>query len=502
MLQHYLLQVDPHRMIFNPLNPRKHRGPEYASLKESIEQVGIIQPPIVRALPGDLYEVVDGEGRISVALELGLEKIWVICVGIVDDVEALMLLQTSNAVRSYDFLAESKGFARLSQQGVSTADLMKKFGYGETKIRTMVSIGSFPSDILALIEADIAKSEKQAQIWSPTLLVMMLPLREVAQSEKPEEEDTSAESGYDYSEIKKAVELVISGEITDGEKMHVYVVKRRYEIFQSRFDQELQKKLEEKLARAREELETAKKQEVLSLEEQGEQRVKSVQGEYQGQIIILQAQINHLQKQRDQSVKDVARSRDAVKAQEQKIAKELEEMQGIVEKAQVERQKYEKLRTQLQEEANQERLKRQQEAQLRQKKWEEEQEKEFERKTQEKREEHDRKLKELEEKLKGEYEQKKQKVQIKAENTVRGLLSHGKKKLSEAQQAIDHIVSPSMINGVRQQGSAQIESLLSALRSMRETLDQAERKLSYRDVIYVEGEMVNGHKQPAGESLS
>jgi ParB-like chromosome segregation protein Spo0J len=109
MLQHYLIQVDPQRIKFNPLNPRKHRGTEYVRLKESIEQIGIIQPPIVRVLPGNLFEVIDGEGRVSVGQELGFETIWVMSVGIVDDQEALVLLQASNTLRSFNFLGNCSG---------------------------------------------------------------------------------------------------------------------------------------------------------------------------------------------------------------------------------------------------------------------------------------------------------------------------------------------------------------------------------------------------------
>src|SRR6266487_200849 len=286
MLQHYLIQVDSRRITFNPLNPRKHRGTEYVRLKESIEQIGIIQPPIVRVLPGNLFEVVDGEGRVSIAKELGIEKIEVISVGIVDDQEALMLLQTSNALRSYNFLAECKGLANLYHQSMGIPELAKKFGCSETKIATMVAIGSLPFQIVARIEEDIAKSEKQAGVWTPTLLVNMLPLREVLTGEKPAGHAASSEGHYDYSEVRKAVELVISSNITDSEKMHTYVVNRRYEIYQARFDQELQKKLEEKLAVAKQELDAAKMQEILSLELKGEQRVRSVQEEYQGQVAI------------------------------------------------------------------------------------------------------------------------------------------------------------------------------------------------------------------------
>ncbi len=151
-------------------------------------------------------------------------------------------------------------------------------------------------------------------------------------------------------------------------------------------------------------------------------------------------------------MREVARSSDVVEVREQAFAKELEKTQKELEKTQEERKKYEMLRKHLQEEADQARLKRLQEEQLRQKQLEEEARRQLALKDAALREDQERKLAQLEGNLKGVYEQKQQELHFEAENTIQGLLSHGIQQVTEAQQALDHIVSPSMIGGVRQLG--------------------------------------------------
>jgi hypothetical protein len=504
--QHYYMKVDPQRIQFNPLNPRKHRGTEYVRLKESIEQIGIIQPPIVRVLPGNFFEAIDGEGRISIAQELGLEAIWVICVGIVDDQEALVMLQASNSLRSFTFLAECKGLANLYRRKISCKELAKQFGCSASKIADMVGVGHFPEQTLLTIEENIATSEKQAGVWTYFLFDQLLPLREVLPEKTIGRGSAwqSLDDLYNYSEVNTAIEKVIGGEITGGEQMRTYVVNRRYEIYQARFDQELQQKLEEKLAAAKQELEAAKERELREQEQEREQRVQAAEKQarqrYEGQITILQSQIVSLKKRQEEAAKDVAKypNPDVIAAREREIDKEVEKTQKEIEKTQRERQELENLQQRLKMEAARDKARREEEARKKQVQWEKEtreqmaQELSLQRERQ--RREHKEALERAEARMKEIYEQKGKDLEIKAENTIQGLLSHGIKQLAEAQQVLDHIVSTSMIGSVHQQGGAQYENLLWAIRSMSEALHRAEEKLTYGDVTYVEGGKVNGHQ--------
>src|SRR5262249_6000833 len=96
-----LIEVDPCRIKFNPKNPRKHLGTEFLRLRKSIDEVGVVQAPTVRVLSGGFYESIDGEGRIQAAQEAHLKSMPVVSVGVIDDDEALIMLQAANTVRSF-----------------------------------------------------------------------------------------------------------------------------------------------------------------------------------------------------------------------------------------------------------------------------------------------------------------------------------------------------------------------------------------------------------------
>ncbi len=481
-MQRHLIEVDPQRIKFNPLNPRKHRGPEYLRLKENIKKNGIIQLPTVRVLDGKFYEVIDGEGRVSIAQEEHFEKIPVVSVGIIDEHEALVMLQSANTMRSFNFLAECKGLANLHRQGNTIRQLAEQFSSHESKIANMVAIGYFPDELLAKIQDDIARSEEQAARWGYGLLHLILHLRELLPGQAAAGAKWSPLDGiYDYREVNRAVEEVINGKITTGEQMHTYVVNRRYEIYQERFNQDLHRRLEEELAQTRKDLEAVNEQKIHEIEEEAQRR-------YQGQIDILQSQLDDLSKRHTQIVKQVAKRPEIIEKREKDLTE-------AIQQAEKERQELQKRRQQWDEEAQQAQLKLQEEMRQKQELWEKEFKKQLGDEISVQREEQKRKLQKTEEDLKAFYAQKDRERQIKAENTIRGLLSNGIKSLAEAQQIIDHIVSPGMIQGVLQLGGAQHESLLWAIRSLSEALDQAEKKLIYGDVvIHVESGGTNGYK--------
>jgi hypothetical protein len=476
--QRHLIEVDPQRVKFNPQNPRKHRGTEYIRLKASILAIGVVQPPIVRVLPGGFYEVIDGEGRVSIAQEEQFDKIWVVSVGIIDEHKALVMLQASNTLRSFNFLAECKGLANLHRQGMAGADLAKQFGSSETRISNMIAVGYFPSQLLVQIEEDIARSEKQAEMWGYNLLERLLPLREVVpgQTAKHGGNWRSLDGVFNYDEVNEAIKRVVRGEITSGEQMRIYVVNRKYEIYQERFDQDLHRKLEEELTRTKQELDAAREQQIHDIEEKTQQQ-------YEGRIAALQSQLDDLARRHAVVVKEVAKRPEIVEQREKELRQELQ-------KTRDERQQLQDLRLELAEQARMAQAKLKEEArQLLQKELAEQEEKQKQA------------LKKTEEDLKEFYARKDQERQIKAENTIRGLLSHGIKSLAEAQQVLDHIVSVSVLPGVRQLGGARQENLISAIRVLRESLDQAEQKLIYGDdivhgrmmVVQAEGGKANGY---------
>lgn len=471
MNQRQLIEVDPLRIKFNPLNPRKHRGTEYIRLKASVKSIGIVQLPTVRILPGGFYEVIDGEGRVSIAQEEKFEKIWVVSVGIISEEEALMMLQSANTTRSFNFLAECRGLANLHRQGKTSVELSKQFSNSEGKLKDMIAIGYFPSETLARVEEDIAKSEKQAAIWSYAMLDNILPLRELLPGKTTSNSHQwySLDGIYDYSEVEKAIERVISGKTTTAEQINTYVVNRKYEIYQARFDQDLHRRLEDELDRTKEDLEKAKKQQVEEIIEEAKLR-------YEGHISTLELQLEDLDKRHKQIVKDVAKRPEIVEKREEELKEKIQEKEKERQQLRMEREMWEKERKRLLEEGLTERERQQKEWERQQK----ESEKILSDQQAKAQKMHEA---ELEAYYRAKHDEEEEKLRIKAENTIRGLLAKGTQDLGKAQQVIEHIISSAIFPGVQQLGGVQQDNLLGHIRALQDTLNRAEAKLSQEDYL-------------------
>lgn len=82
--------VDINEVCFNPWNPKIKRSKEYEKVKESVKLNGLGMPIVVREIEDDnyKYQVLDGEQRLTAALDLGYDKVWIVNLGKVSDEEA------------------------------------------------------------------------------------------------------------------------------------------------------------------------------------------------------------------------------------------------------------------------------------------------------------------------------------------------------------------------------------------------------------------------------
>lgn len=82
--------VDINEVCFNPWNPKIKRSKEYEKVKESVRVNGLSMPIVVREIDDDnyKYQVLDGEQRLTAALDLGFDKIWIVNLGKITDEEA------------------------------------------------------------------------------------------------------------------------------------------------------------------------------------------------------------------------------------------------------------------------------------------------------------------------------------------------------------------------------------------------------------------------------
>ena len=98
----------------NPLQPRKHFDPEeLASLAESIQMHGIIQPLTVRKMPSGFYQIIAGERRWRAARQAGLSDVPVVIIE-ADDKKAMELALIENLQRAdLNPIEEALGYQEL-----------------------------------------------------------------------------------------------------------------------------------------------------------------------------------------------------------------------------------------------------------------------------------------------------------------------------------------------------------------------------------------------------
>lgn len=135
----------------NPRNPRKSFDEaDLEDLASSIREKGIIQPILVRTLPGlaDVYEIIAGERRWRAAQRAGLHDVPVILVE-AGDREALELAIIENVQRTdLNPLEEALGYERLiSEFSYAQADLGRIIGKSRSHVANTLRLLKLPDSV-------------------------------------------------------------------------------------------------------------------------------------------------------------------------------------------------------------------------------------------------------------------------------------------------------------------------------------------------------------------
>ncbi len=138
----------------NPRNPRKRfDDAELDELSASIKERGIIQPVVVRAIPGvaDAYEIIAGERRWRAAQRAGLHEIPVIVVE-AGDREALEIAIVENVQRAdLNALEEAAGYAQLgADYGYSHGDIARVVGKSRSHVANTFRLTNLPEHTRSL----------------------------------------------------------------------------------------------------------------------------------------------------------------------------------------------------------------------------------------------------------------------------------------------------------------------------------------------------------------
>jgi ParB family chromosome partitioning protein len=138
----------------NPDQPRKEfNGESLLALAESIEAKGVLQPLVVRALPGGTYELIAGERRLRASKIAKLEAVPAI-VRDAEGSERLELALLENVAREdLNPVDEARACATLVDDlGVSKAELASRIGKSRPAVANAIRLLDLPDDVLELIE--------------------------------------------------------------------------------------------------------------------------------------------------------------------------------------------------------------------------------------------------------------------------------------------------------------------------------------------------------------
>jgi ParB family chromosome partitioning protein len=139
----------------NPRNPRRtFLEDDLDDLANSIREKGIIQPILVRTIPGmdDVYEIIAGERRWRAAQRASLHEVPILVVE-AGDKEALEIAIIENVQRAdLNALEEALGYEQLiAEHGYSQNDLSKIIGKSRSHIANTIRLARLPESVKTLL---------------------------------------------------------------------------------------------------------------------------------------------------------------------------------------------------------------------------------------------------------------------------------------------------------------------------------------------------------------
>jgi ParB family chromosome partitioning protein len=150
-----LLELPVELIKPNPEQPRTRFDPEsLAGLAASIEASGVVQPLLVRPLPGGSFELVAGERRWRAARQAGLERVPAI-VRDSEQAERLQVALIENMVReNLNPVEEARACTALVEElGLSKQELARRVGRSREAVSNLVRLLDLPDEALALLES-------------------------------------------------------------------------------------------------------------------------------------------------------------------------------------------------------------------------------------------------------------------------------------------------------------------------------------------------------------
>jgi ParB family transcriptional regulator, chromosome partitioning protein len=138
----------------NPRQPRRDfDGESLLALAESIKARGVLQPLVVRPLPGGSYELVAGERRLRASRLAGLERVPAIVRATEEDERLELALIENMAREDLNPIDEARACATLVDDlGVTKEELGRRVGRSRVAISNAVRLLDLPDEAQAMIQ--------------------------------------------------------------------------------------------------------------------------------------------------------------------------------------------------------------------------------------------------------------------------------------------------------------------------------------------------------------
>ena len=205
-----LLQTLPmNKVVANPDQPRRiFDEAALSELSASIQELGLLQPILVRQMSGGVYQIVAGERRWRACTKAGMERIPAL-VQTLDDRTALEVSITENLQREdLTPLEEAHILLRMTTElSYSVRRLAERLGKGKGYVEDRLRLAKMGEDIQALVAArpdTLTHAREIEQVNTPELRAQLIaatesgaPLteirRRIQEFQKEEVEETSEE---------------------------------------------------------------------------------------------------------------------------------------------------------------------------------------------------------------------------------------------------------------------------------------------------------------------
>ena len=133
--------------------PRKHFDTEaLAQLADSIAAHGVLQPILVRELPGDRYQIIAGERRWRASKMAGLSEVPVVLLDSTEQEAAQIALIENIQREDLNPIEEAMAFRALANEyGLTQEELSERVGKSRSAIANAVRLLDLPADVLEMV---------------------------------------------------------------------------------------------------------------------------------------------------------------------------------------------------------------------------------------------------------------------------------------------------------------------------------------------------------------